>query len=120
MKMLDFNKATTVFELFPAQSAGSGANGTGVDVRDYQGVINIVLDVANGGTSTLDMKIQDSADNSSFADVTGLAFTQVSTTASLQTLGVDSRLVRRYIRAVSTIAGTHVFCVLGYGQKGII
>lgn len=84
------------------------ANGTGVDL---QGAADVLVVLNNGTTSgttpTLDVKIQDSADNSTFADVTGLTFTQV--TAALTNpvaLQVDPRAVRRYIRAVATIAGT--------------
>jgi hypothetical protein len=54
----------------------------------------------------MDVKIQDSADNSTFADVSGYTLTQVTTTDSLQSLSIDKRLVRRYVRAVFTIGGT--------------
>lgn len=93
--------------LAPAARTTS-ANGTGVDLR---GALDALVILNNGTTSgttpTLDVKVQDSADNSSFADVTGLTFTQV--TAALTdpvSIQVDPRAVRRYIRAVFTIAGT--------------
>jgi len=53
------------------------------------------------------VNIEDSADNSSFAAVSGYTFTQVTTTDSHQTLAVDKRLVRRYIRLVIDIGGTN-------------
>ena len=95
--------ATTVVMLAAASCDNTAAaTGSGVDLRDYEGP---VLIVQNHGTSTgtLDGKIQDSANNSSFADVSGLTFTQSTTTADIQSLVVQSKQVRRYIRYVGTI-----------------
>lgn len=98
---------TASVSLVPAARTASG-NGTGVDLQNYVGdVMALVHSGAGTGTTpTLDAKIQDSADDSSYADVTGLTFTQITTTASLQTLKIDSRAVRRYVRVVFTIGGT--------------
>ena len=51
--------------------------------------------------------IQDSADNSSFANVTGLSFTQITGgTPSAQRISVsNSSTIRRYVRAVTTTSG---------------
>lgn len=91
-----------------ASTYTSTTNGTGVDLSQYDGQVAVLLDSAAGtGTSpTSNVKIQDSADNSSFADVAGLAFTQVTTTASRQKLVFDTRDVRRYVRVVNTVGGT--------------
>ena len=40
------------------------------------------------------------------ADVTGLAFTQVTSTASAQVVGIANGKTRRYVRAIGTIGGT--------------
>lgn len=80
-----------------------------VDLRDYDGVGSILLAcaAATAGTNpTLDVKVQDSADNSSFADVAGLTFTQVTNADSLQKLNIDTGNLRRYIQVVGTIGGT--------------
>ncbi|MGW5467684.1 hypothetical protein [Streptomyces chartreusis] len=54
------------------------------------------------GTSVT-VKIQDSADNSSFADVSGLSFAAVSSTPNTQRLQLGATAtVRRYVRAVTT------------------
>ena len=104
--MSQFNfpgNATTAVILAAASCANTAAaTGTGVDLKDYEGP---VLIVQNHGTSTgtLDGKIQDSADNSSFADVSGLTFTQSTTTADIQALVVQSKQVRRYIKYVGTV-----------------
>lgn len=91
----------------PAAQTATG-NGTGVDLQQYEGLVAIVLNSAagTGTTPTLDVKIQDSADNSSFADVAGAAFAQVTNAASTQKITINAESVRRYIRIVRTIGGT--------------
>lgn len=95
--------------LVAAAVVAATANGTGVDIKDYVGTLQLLLDAGAptaGTTPTLDVKIQDSDDNTTFADVTGKAFTQVTTVASRQQLVIDTNSVRRYIRSVVTIGGT--------------
>ena len=110
--------STTVVMLAAASCANTAAaTGTGVDLNDYEGPVIVVQ---NHGTSTgtLDGKIQDSADNSSFADVSGLTFTQSTTTADIQSLVVQSKQVRRYIKYVGTVGtGPQVVGVSMTGQK---
>jgi len=81
---------------------------SGIDLQTYDGDVVFLLDSAAGtGTSpTLDVTIEDSADNSSFAAITGAAFTQVTTTASAQKLVVNKDGARRYVRVKYTIGGT--------------
>jgi len=80
--------------------------GTGIDCQDYEGTMFGVQQVGtvSGTTPTLDGKFQDSADDSTYADITGATFTQVTTSTSVQTI----RLLRtkRYVRYVGTIGGT--------------
>lgn len=59
-----------------------------------------------GTAPTLDGKFQDSADGVTFADVAGLTFAQVTASSSDQSLQLDPRAVRRYVRYVGTIAGS--------------
>ena len=96
-----------------------------MDLQGYQGVSKVVLNSGAGGgtTPTLDAKIQDSADNSAFADIPGKVFTQIGTAASIQSLAIDTRAIRRYIRAVLTITGTSPtfgLAVTAVGQKQIM
>lgn len=109
--LIDAVKA--LFTIRPV-TATTTQTGTGVDTLGYNSAM-VVLEVGavSGTTPTLDVKIQDSADNSAFADVTGLTFTQVTTSNNSQTLrieGLNSSYTgtarRRYLRAVGTIAGT--------------
>lgn len=103
------NRLTLTESLVPARRTATG-NGVSLDVQGYEGdVLAVMSSALGGGTSpTLDVKIQDSADNSAFADVTGLTYTQVTGAAGngAQKVTVDPRSVRRYIRMVATIAGT--------------
>lgn len=53
------------------------------------------------GTSVT-VKIQDSADNVSFADVTGLTFTAATVPGAQRLQTLNNATIRRYVRAVST------------------
>jgi hypothetical protein len=80
------------------------------DTLDYEGLAVITLDAgaATAGTlPTLDVKITTCATSGgSYTDVTGAAFTQVTTVAGVQTLTVDLDACKRYIKADWTIGGT--------------
>ncbi len=104
MSQFNFPGNATVTALLASASCAdtAAATGTGVDLKDYEGPVLIVQNHGTG-TGTLDGKIQDSADNSSFADVTGATFTQSTTTADIQALVVQSKQVRRYIKYVGTV-----------------
>lgn len=81
---------------------------SGVDVSDYSGPLLIIQNIGtvSGTNPTWDGKIEDSADDSSYASVTGATFTQVTASNSTQTLLLDTRAVRKYIRYVGTVGGT--------------
>lgn len=118
------------FALAPTASRNAALDGTSVDLRTYDGDVILILDVAAGGTSTCTVTLQDSADNVTFANVSAgftldgtlqppgtVAFAQVSTSASKQTIVVSKDGLRRYVKAVSAEAGTHVYSVNGLGVK---
>lgn len=119
MSQFNFPGNSTTVALLAAASCPNtaAATGSGVDLLDYEGPVVIVQNHGTG-TGTLDGKIQDSADNSSFADVSGLTFTQSTTTADIKSLVVQSKQVRRYIRYVGTIVtGPQVVGVSMTGVK---
>lgn len=90
--------------ILPPVSAANTAAATssGVDLTGYEGDVSII--VSTGAiTGTLDGKIQDSADNSSFADVSGLTFSQVTAANKIAALTVNVGQVRRYIKYVGTV-----------------
>jgi len=72
MKIIDVHGELLASNLI-AGTYTADANGAGADLQGYQGVLKIVLDSGAGGgtTPTLDVKIQDSADNISFTDIIG-------------------------------------------------
>lgn len=98
--------------LAPMANILTTANGTGVDVRDFVGQIAVLLSAVNvAGTSpTLIVKVQDSADNSSFADISGAVFTTVTDAgtkaATLEKITLNVDAARRYLRVVKTVGGT--------------
>ena len=107
MTVQNLGTKTTLLALSPNDVVAASANRTGVDLVDYEGDIMAILDAEAGGASiTYAVKIQDSADDSTYADVSGLAFTTTdANTALRETLRINSDEVRRYIRAVITVAG---------------
>lgn len=120
--MFDPKNQLDITEVKAPGAVTSNTNGTGVDIRDHEDSVCIILASAAGtGTSpTLDVKVQDSADNSTFADVSGLTFTQItSAAASYQKLTVKTRAVRRYIRLVYTVGGTSPSFILASSLVGV-
>ena len=110
---------TYIASLLGADSRNASANGTGFDLQgsnDAEGEAIVILDseAGSGTTPTLNVKLQDSADNSAWADITGKVFTEVTdAAASLQKITINTNDVRRYVRAVGTIAGTTPAFVFG-------
>lgn len=93
--------------LAPARKTAS-ENGASTDMQQYVGDVKVILSSsAGGGTApTLDVKLQDSDDGTTFADISGAAFTQVTASASTQAITLNIDAVKRYIRGVTTITGT--------------
>ena len=105
----NLNDDTTLVSLMPTDSRTATFTGSGIDMRDYTGQIVIIEDTeaATAGTApTWNIKIQDSADDSTFADVTGATFAEVTATASQTKIGIVVDDVARYIRVVATLGGT--------------
>jgi hypothetical protein len=64
-----------------------------------------VTGTVSGTSPTLDFKIQDSADGSTFAD-TGVTFTQITATGARQERQFKARKGRGWVRCVATVGGT--------------
>ena len=107
MSIGNTRRTLTALSFAPNDVVTATGNETGVDLLDYEGDITLILDAEAGGSGiTYAVKIQDSADNSTFGDVSGLAFTTTTAnTALTETLRINSDEVKRYIRAVITVAG---------------
>jgi hypothetical protein len=84
----------------------STVTGTGLDFITGDGRCFAIQNVGtvSGTSPTLNGRIQESADNSTWSDVSGATFTQVTASTSLQIITFDRTL--RYLRYVGTIAGT--------------
>lgn len=127
MKMINCNDELSLEELAVSGARTATFTGTAIDISMYQGDLKVILDSAagTGTTPTLDGKVQtgDQSDGSDAADVSGAVFTQVVAAASKQSIGVDTRGCKKYVRFVGTIAGTTPsfnFAVVAVGQKQVI
>lgn len=81
-------------------------NGSAVNVGDYHGQAQLLLNAgaANAGTDTI--KLQHSEDGSTgWEDVSGAAFAAVATAASAQALNINADKLRKFVRVVDTLAG---------------
>ena len=83
------------------------ANGTGVDLAastsfGLQAYLHVLAFTGTDAT----VKLQDSADNASWADITGAAFTAITTGPQAQRIQTArNATVRRYVRAVTVTTG---------------
>lgn len=82
----------------------AATNGTGVDTTASLSFgAQAYLQVFSFTGTDVTVKIQDSADNVTFADVAGLAFTAVTAAPTTQRLATsNTATIRRYVRAVTT------------------
>ena len=97
-------------------------NSASADTKDFDEMLIVLSSGVSVATSTLNVKLQDSADDSTFADITGAAFAEI-TDANDNTIYV-ARLrcknFKRYIRAVLITATANatagVNFILGKGD----
>ena len=122
MSVGNLRRTYDVLSFAPNDVVTASSNETGVDLQDYEGDITLILDAEAGGASiTYAVKVQDSSDNSTFADVSGAAFTTTTAnTALVETLVVNTDEINRYARVVITVAGgtgAGAVSVTALGQK---
>lgn len=90
----------------------AATNGTGIDTTasaSFGGQAYLQVFAITGTDVTI--KIQDSADNVSFADVTGFAFTQVTAAPAVERIAVaNTATIRRYVRAITVTTGGFTSC----------
>lgn len=83
-------------------------NGTGIDllaaVTGATWVFHAHVITITGTTPTVTLKVQDSTDNVSFADLSGATTTSINAAGAQRITAVGT--VRRYVRVVHTITGT--------------
>jgi hypothetical protein len=122
----DGNRGTDGSYLFTVQGQGDGfglewgnlltaglrtdtaaTNGTSLDqLASTSFGAQAYLQVTAFTGTDITVKIQDSADNSSFADVSGLAFTATTAAATWQRISIsNAATLRRYVRVATTTSG---------------
>jgi hypothetical protein len=105
-KLHDFaNQAILGVGLTP-QTVTATVNGPGGDLLAGDNRCFAVQQVGavSGTAPTLDGKIQESSDNSTWTDIAGAVFSTV--TASTNTQAITFDRTKRYVRYVGTIGGT--------------
>lgn len=85
----------------------AATNGTSIDTAASLSFgAQAYLQVTAFTGTDVTVKIQDSADNSSFTDVAGMAFTQVTAAPFTQRIATsNTATIRRYLRAVTVTTG---------------
>lgn len=84
---------------------GAGVDNTTVSLANPFWVLDVHVTAASGTAPTLVVKIQDSANNSVFADVAGITTGTLTTTGATRVTGTTTTL-RRFWRVVHTVGGT--------------
>ena len=107
MTIKNLGSKGTAVDILPNDVLASTANGSGVDLQGYEGDAAFIFSAEAGGSGvTYAMKIQESADNSSWSDATGGGFTTTSAnTAAVEQIALNISALKRYVRAASTVAG---------------
>lgn len=103
----DFKNSMTVLNAAAVASKTATFNGGGVDLINYDGrfAAFVKIGAVTGTTPTLDVKVQESADNSTWSDISGATFAQLTATGTDGVM-LDCQRQLRYARLVFTIAGT--------------
>jgi hypothetical protein len=109
------------FTLLATTTITATGNQTGIDIRDYDGEIQIVLlGTAAGAGAELTFRLEESEDNTTYTAVTGGGFTVIANTASKQVITLNASSLMRWIRLSCTAetgtASSNVTCI-GYGTK---
>tara|TARA_Y100001973_G_scaffold36548_1_gene54963 strand:- start:301 stop:681 length:381 start_codon:yes stop_codon:yes gene_type:complete len=122
MTIQNLGSKGTAVDILPNDVLASTANGSGVDLQGYEGSAAFVLSSeAMGASVTLAVKLQESADNSSWSDVTDGGFTTTAAnTAAFEQIALNVSDLKRYVRTNSTVAGgtgTGAVNVTAYASK---
>jgi hypothetical protein len=105
----DFKSGAVLAASLGATSIGTDTNGSSVDLgaADGDGPCFAIQNVGSVDDSgTLDGRIEQSADGSSWSAISGVAFTQVTAANDLQVIRFTRTM--RYLRWAATITGGSV------------
>jgi hypothetical protein len=109
------------FTLLATTTITGTGDQTGVDIKDYEGDVQIILSgTAAGASADLTFRVEESSDNSTFTAVTGGTFTAIGNAAAKEVKTFNSNDLKRYIRLSCTAetgtASSAVTC-FGFGLK---
>jgi hypothetical protein len=93
-------------------NAGSAATitGSGIDRLGYESAqLHVASGTASGSpdAQTVDAYVQESSDNSSFTNISGAAITQITADSTQESVDIDLRAVKRYLKVVTVVAFTN-------------
>lgn len=122
MTIQNLGSKGTAVDILPNDVLASTANGSGVDLQGYEGSAAFVLSSeAMGASVTLAVKLQESANNSDWSDVSSGGFTTTAAnTAAFEQIALNVSDLKRYVRTASTVAGgtgTGAVNVTAYASK---
>lgn len=97
----------------------TATNGTGVDYTDVSTLFGwqAYLHVFSFTGTSVTVTLQDSADNASFANITGGAFTAATGITSQRLEGGRTATVRRYVRAITSGTFTNAVFAVGFTRN---
>lgn len=109
------------FTLLATTTITGTGDQAGVDLKDYDGDIQVILSgTAAGAGADLTFRLEESDDNSTFTAVTGGSFTAIGNAAAKQVKTFNRDELKRYVRLSCTAetgtASSAVTC-FGYGLK---
>lgn len=113
----------TPIVILPAGTYSGNFTSTPLDIRDFQGPIQVVADYGNpmaGGAATLNLHIASGGTvTGDFASVTGAGTFAQATLAGSQTLGIQTDAYNTHIRVVGSVGGSgrYPLAVHGFGLK---
>ncbi|MBW1953957.1 MAG: hypothetical protein JRI66_12915 [Deltaproteobacteria bacterium] len=107
----EFLKA--VVGIATASHAAGTVNGPAIDRVGFEEALVVVHSGTNGAGGTVDIKVQESDDNSTWADISGAAFDQITEANDndIYVGRINLKPRKKYIRVVATV-GTAA-CVFG-------
>lgn len=101
------------------QSFGTGTvNGTSIDFGDTETLFGAAayLHVTSHGSGTATFTLQDSANDTDFAAITGMAFTAVTAATSERIQSAVTATVRRYVRVQKTGGSTATVTAINFAR----
>ncbi|WP_421240153.1 hypothetical protein [Aeromonas enteropelogenes] len=112
-------RGVTRIVLAVSASITASGNGAAVNVSDFQGICQIIMNSGptNAGTNTV--KLQHSDDGATnWVDVPNGAFPAVGTAAAAPSITMNSDALKKFVRVVDTLAGGANAVVRGVSLVG--